>query len=811
VTDVPPALVESIRNREMVLFAGAGLSLSAGLPSAASIARALAAKLQRDGRPVNSELQGQLDKVAEKFELTYKRPQLVSDVQLLVQANPSDAPSPSHLLLASLVKKGFVKTIVTTNYDTLIEDACSSLGTAITVVAHDTQLQSARAADKPVLFKIHGDFAHPELLVLTPLDFQRWDRQPGREQIVQQVQAIFGRNALFFLGSSLSDFDVLQALLDAEPSTPGSPELVRLAAVFPQANWDDLVARLRLYKVEAFQCPDSEAMLRSVLLRLPVQLLIRHLLFNYPSWYLDEPSRYGGIETFVSCLKEHPGDFLHETVPIFSSEMLGALPSRLGGTTYPAYPGSFFFFNAATQAALNTILRERRTGQASAPDLVHMHFLAFAPMFEKAGIPVLCTSHSLLSTDLAFTNGLFDGHPAAGGRYEVAGVYEAEKEAASSVEYITVLSNSHEQELRRIGARSIRRMNPPFDRSRFRADEEPESARERGSPRLPQKFTLAYVGRPDRRKGVEVLIGACKVLSARGRVFQLLVVGYGFRLKAGRLDFGNGLYWFDISLPDGHDIDIKPITPGNIWEIAQYYAASDVVVIPSLYEPMGYVALEAMACGRPVVAAKVGGLAETITDNANGLLFEPGNKDDLADKLDGLYADKGRRKALGKSARAYIDGLPSVDDVARQWQEAYRYAAFAFGESLYPPPELLELIQEKCNKAIGAGAGLYSLAQLGCDIAKEVIVEHPDLFQLPEGVPVDNALLRAIARELQHALLRQGMPASFSPLALAIIMNDLALAKLNLDAERPEALLQAEETKRLLEAPGSQAPWLQSE
>src|SRR3979411_2539960 len=64
-------------------------------------------------------------------------------------------------------------------------------------------------------------------------------------------------------------------------------------------------------------------------------------------------------------------------------------------------------------------------------------------------------------------------------------------------------------------------------------------------------------------------------------------------------------------------------------ELRQYLSAADVAVVPSRYEPFGYVALEALAMSLPVIASRTGGLAQTITDDV-GLLIPPGNASALA-------------------------------------------------------------------------------------------------------------------------------------------------------------------------------------
>src|SRR5277367_213887 len=457
--NLPPAVLENIKNKETVVFVGSGFSRAAGLPSSTSIASSLARKIQASGKEAR-EVWSQLDKASELFEIVFGRARLVSDVQSILRTAPQDTPSASHQLLASLVKHGFVRTIVTTNYDTLIEDACALQGAPITVVAHESQL-SAAAGDLPVLYKIHGDFSHPELLVLTQADLQRWNRLPEARPIVTQLEALFDRNALLFLGYSLSDFNILSLLLGSDFSTRGAPRHKRFAAMYSEENLADTASRLRQYDVEPFHCPDAEGLLRSLLLNLPVELLVTHLLFNYPSWYPDQHAQYGGIETFIDYLQRYSRDITHETVAAYRGHMLAFAPAQLANTSYPVYPASFYFFRAVAKAVLETILNSRRVGNERLPDVIHVHFLAFAPMCEDTGIATVCTSHSLLSLDLAFTKGLFDGDPSPGARQEIAGVYEAEAVAATSTSFVTTVSSAHEEEVRRIGARSVKRIEAP--------------------------------------------------------------------------------------------------------------------------------------------------------------------------------------------------------------------------------------------------------------------------------------------------------------------------------------------------------------
>jgi D-inositol-3-phosphate glycosyltransferase len=84
-----------------------------------------------------------------------------------------------------------------------------------------------------------------------------------------------------------------------------------------------------------------------------------------------------------------------------------------------------------------------------------------------------------------------------------------------------------------------------------------------------------------------------------------------------------------------------------------YYSAADVVVMPSHYESFGMVALEAMACGTPVIASQVGGLAFLIQDGVTGFHIPNGDSGALYEKLDLLLRDGSLRKQMGEQAAAY--------------------------------------------------------------------------------------------------------------------------------------------------------------
>jgi starch synthase len=113
-------------------------------------------------------------------------------------------------------------------------------------------------------------------------------------------------------------------------------------------------------------------------------------------------------------------------------------------------------------------------------------------------------------------------------------------------------------------------------------------------------------------------------------------------------------------------------------EVVQLLTASTVFVCPSVYEPLGIVNLEAMACETAVVASAVGGIPEVVADGLTGLLvpyhavteaeFEAG----LAESVNALCGDPARAAAMGKAGRERAVREFGWDTIARRTVELYQ-------------------------------------------------------------------------------------------------------------------------------------------
>lgn len=154
---------------------------------------------------------------------------------------------------------------------------------------------------------------------------------------------------------------------------------------------------------------------------------------------------------------------------------------------------------------------------------------------------------------------------------------------------------------------------------------------------------VVLVGRLSPRKGTDVALEAVALLRRAGRDVRLTLCGSAFA----------GYEWFERQLRGrAGDTDlvgaVRFVGYADPWE---WFARSDVVVVPSLVEPFGNVAVQALLAGRPVVASRAQGLAEIVRDGETGLLVPPGDAAALAEAVATLLDDRARASALAEAGR----------------------------------------------------------------------------------------------------------------------------------------------------------------
>ncbi|PLZ94387.1 glycosyltransferase family 4 protein [Fischerella thermalis] len=185
----------------------------------------------------------------------------------------------------------------------------------------------------------------------------------------------------------------------------------------------------------------------------------------------------------------------------------------------------------------------------------------------------------------------------------------------------------------------------------------------------PEDKVVIYVGRFDPRKGIETLVRAVGKSQFRGDKHLKLIIGGGSR--PGQSD------GMERERIEGivHELGMSDFTifTGRLSQeiLPSYYAAADVCVVPSHYEPFGLVAIEAMASNTPVVASDVGGLQFTVVPEETGLLAPPQDEDAFAVAIDRILANPQWRDQLGKAGRKRVESKFSWNGVATQLSELY--------------------------------------------------------------------------------------------------------------------------------------------
>lgn len=108
-------------------------------------------------------------------------------------------------------------------------------------------------------------------------------------------------------------------------------------------------------------------------------------------------------------------------------------------------------------------------------------------------------------------------------------------------------------------------------------------------------------------------------------------------------------------------------------ELPSYYAAADVGILPSCTagEAFGIVLLEAMAAGLPVIASRLPGVRSVVSDGRDGLLAEPGDAADLADKIRRLADRPELRRAMGRQGRAKVEAQYAWPQVVKRLERVY--------------------------------------------------------------------------------------------------------------------------------------------
>jgi len=194
----------------------------------------------------------------------------------------------------------------------------------------------------------------------------------------------------------------------------------------------------------------------------------------------------------------------------------------------------------------------------------------------------------------------------------------------------------------------------------------------------PPPGRILFVGslyRATAYKGLDTLLAATALLRSRGTVAHLDVVGGGDALPA----------YVAQARQLGLDADVTFHGALDGDDVARAYGRATVVALPSAFDSVPTALVEAMACARPVVSTRVGGIPELVEDGSTGLLVPPGDPAELADALARVLADPSFARDAGQRGRRLVTDRFDADLLADRTADVFAQAVAARPAPSVPP------------------------------------------------------------------------------------------------------------------------------
>jgi len=173
------------------------------------------------------------------------------------------------------------------------------------------------------------------------------------------------------------------------------------------------------------------------------------------------------------------------------------------------------------------------------------------------------------------------------------------------------------------------------------------------------KVNIGLFGRLDKQKGHLVIINAIKKLISKEKEMQVFFFGEG----------SDGDNLREIVMQKGLSEYINFM--GSTDNIYSCILQMDIIVIPSLWEGLPNILLESMVLGRPVIASRIDGITEVVTNNINALLFNPGDEGELSEAVQRLICDRNFADKLGTNARKHVVNNFPIEKSVQKTTELY--------------------------------------------------------------------------------------------------------------------------------------------
>jgi mannosylfructose-phosphate synthase len=196
----------------------------------------------------------------------------------------------------------------------------------------------------------------------------------------------------------------------------------------------------------------------------------------------------------------------------------------------------------------------------------------------------------------------------------------------------------------------------------------PEETQEDVNLSVPDRYIFC-ISRIDANKGHDYLLHAFNIVKQRIGDVHLVIGGGSPKPKQVELDVKASMRKIISRYGMQDRVDIIGYVPDEL--MAPYYRKAELFVLPSKFEPFGMTALEAMACGTPVIASNLGGIKENFTSGTDGLLVDPSNREELAKAMIQLLEDRTLTQSIGEAGhRAAVEKF-SWEAIAKRTLEFY--------------------------------------------------------------------------------------------------------------------------------------------
>lgn len=286
-------------------------------------------------------------------------------------------------------------------------------------------------------------------------------------------------------------------------------------------------------------------------------------------------------------------------------------------------------------------------------DLIHSHYwmsgLAAVELKAAWDAPILHMFHTLVHMKNRIAR---SDHEIERG-YRLKGEQDV-LDLADKIVVATPAEQSQLEFLYLADSRKLVTIPPGVDTSRFYPIPKDEAKAAIGVN--PDEHLMLFVGRVEPLKGIDTLIRALAIMDQSGEMdccpHQLAVIGGDPEASPEAMNAEMARIQALVAELGIKDLVLFLGKRGQD-SLPYYYSAAEVVVMPSHYESFGMVALEAMACGTPVVASQVGGLAFLVQDGVTGYVVPGGDPAALASRLLQLASQPGLREQLGSQGAAY--------------------------------------------------------------------------------------------------------------------------------------------------------------